>query len=174
MVCDEDVFYLYERNRFTTKKVCEFYIREKIVQPITIGETCIPCKLSKKCYIYPGEECAICLDNILLKKDAYLTGCGHAFHRTCLFKTFETKWSLKPFSTLKCPICRCGLGLPILMTRYHNSMRMNHKHDFMDQLENFWITKDFIIPHYCDNIQKSHYLGMNKACSKCRRYQQFG
>jgi hypothetical protein len=166
----EDVFYLYERNKLIYSDFC---FRET-VQPITIGETCVPCKMNIKCYIRQGEECPICLEKIMLKKDAFLTGCGHAFHRKCLFKTFESRWKAKPYSALRCPLCRCGLGAPTLLTRYVNSINMKKKHDYIDQLENFWITKDFMMPHFCDNIKKSHYLGMNKNCYKCTDYQKFG
>lgn len=42
-----------------------------------------------KCYINPQEDCSICLEKICNKSDAYLTNCGHAFHKSCLFKTYE-------------------------------------------------------------------------------------
>ena len=162
----EDVYYLYEKD-------CRSCTDEG-VHPISIGDNSIPCKLSRKCYIRPGEECPICLEKMITKQNSYLTGCGHAFHRSCLFKTFETRWSFKPFSTFRCPLCRCGLGAPLLMTRYVNSIHMNKKYEFTDQLENFWITQDFTMPYYCDKKTVPHYLGMCIECSSCREYQTKG
>ena len=159
----EDVFYLFERNKLIYSEEPE----EEIVQPLTIGETSIQCKLNTKCYIFQGEECAICLDEIIKKKHAFLTGCGHAFHRDCLFKTFEMKWKSKPFSSLKCPLCRCGLGFPDLLTRYIGD-------NDLDQLENFWLTKEYCMPRHCGNIQTSHYLGLKKNCDKCLHYRKHG
>lgn len=160
----EDVFNLYERNKliYSENPDVEF------VQPLTIGEISVPCKFKTKCYIYEGEECAICLDKITKKKDAFLTGCGHAFHRKCLFTSFEMKWKCKPFSALRCPLCRCGLGFPDLLTRY-----INNNND-LDQLENFWLTKEYWMPKYCGNIQTSHYLGFNKNCDNCLHYRKYG
>ena len=159
----EDVFYLFERNRLIYSE----NPYEEIVQPLIIGETCLPCKLNIKCYIYHEEKCSICLDKITRKKDAFLTGCGHAFHRECLFKYFEIKWKCKPFSTLRCPLCRCGLGFPDFSTRYTSN-------NDLDQLENFWLTKEYCMPRYCVNIKKSHYLGMKKKCKNCLYYRKYG
>ena len=159
----EDVFYLFERNKLIYSKNPEV----ELVQPLTIGEIHTSCKLNIKCYIFQEEECSICLDKINIKKNAFLTECGHSFHRECLFKTFENKWKLKPFSNVRCPLCRCGLGYPDLLTRYLGN-------NDLDQLENFWLTKEYCIPRYCGNIQTSHYLGMKKKCNKCLQYRKYG
>ena len=103
----EDVFYLYERNSswyYNCKKqlifpICKsiysingnnnyecFCESNQIVKPITIGNQNVSCSLERKCYITPGKECPICFDKILRKSEAYLTGCGHAFHKKCIFK----------------------------------------------------------------------------------------
>ena len=179
----EDVFHLYERNKLVylnectksescCRKYCFCYLDEA-VQPITIGDQFVPCKLSTKCYVNPGEECPICLEKIMMKKEAFLTGCGHAFHRHCLFKTFETKWKTVSHTTLRCPLCRCALGFPNLLERYSMSpFQMN----YLDILENFWITKDYIMPHYCYNrLLNPHYLGtLHKTCKKCKEYVKYG
>lgn len=159
----EDVFYLYERNKLIYSNNPE----SELVQPYLLGEIGLPCKFKTKCYIKCGEQCAICLESILNKKNAFLTGCGHAFHRNCLFKSFEIKWMLKPFSSLRCPLCRCGLGFPELDLKYISN-------DNLDQLENFWLSKEFIMPTYCSNLKSSHYLGMNKKCCKCISYCKTG
>ena len=166
----EDVFYLFERNKLIYSKKED---RDKeLIRPITIGpDRSFVRKLTCKCYIYPGEECAICLDPIITKKDCYLTECGHVFHRFCVFKMFESKWNRKPFSLPKCPICRRGLGDLDLSIRYNNDYQKKKEIPFfMDQLENFWLTKEYIMPHFCNNIKNPHYLGMKKNCEKCREY----
>jgi hypothetical protein len=164
MSTSEEVFALYEKNQlFDTKK---------IIEPLTIGDPSIPCRFSVKTYIRPGEECAICLDKIQLKKDAYLTGCGHAFHRSCLFKTLESKWREKLFRVLACPLCRCKLGIPEFLERYAiQDQDPNH----LDIIENFWLTKDFLLPHFCSYTKKKiHYLGMSRCCKQCKEYQEKG
>lgn len=161
MSTTEEVFTLYEKNSG---------ISEPII-PIRIGDSSVRCRFKTKCYIRPGEECPICFEQIKLKKDAYLTGCGHSFHRECLLKTFDTKWKQKLFCTLKCPMCRSNLGFPELLERYPYNTPINH----LDQLENFWFTLEFLLPHFCTNIKPDvHYLGMNKTCKKCKIYVENG
>ena len=158
----EEVFALFERNQEEINQ---------IVQPVCIGDSSISCRFSVKCYIRPGEECPVCLEKILLKKDSYLTDCGHAFHRQCLFQVLENKWKEKLFGILNCPLCRCKLGFPEFSERY--CFRDNPC--YLDILENFWLTKDFMLPHYCTNTIKSiHYLGMNRKCRMCKDYRENG
>lgn len=169
----EDVFNLFERNKLIYSKDPD----SEIIQPITIGpeRSSFNSTINNKCYICPGEECPICLDSIFIKKDGYLTECGHIFHRLCLFKMFESKWNSKPFSFFRCPLCRCGLGHMDLLIRYNNDYRKKtEKMFFMDQLENFWLTKEYIMPHYCEKIKNPHYLGMKKDCKKCKDYCKNG
>ena len=63
IMTSEEVFALFERKEEETKP---------IVQPISIGDSSISCRFSVKCYIRPGEECPVCLEKIILKKDVYL------------------------------------------------------------------------------------------------------
>jgi len=170
----EDVFSLFERNKL-------IYCRDEdsdkeLILPLTIGpERSFVSKLTNKCYICPGEECTICLESIFPKKDCYLTECGHVFHRFCLFKMLESKWNIKPFSLPKCPMCRRGLGNLDLYIRYNNDYQKKKNIPFfMDQLENFLLTKEYIMPHYCANIKNPHYLGMKKNCRKCKDYCKNG
>jgi hypothetical protein len=73
-------------------------------------------------------------------------------------------------------MCRCKLGCPDLYIRYYSCLQHLDFNPFYnsDNLENFWLTKDFIIPEYCDNIKNSHYLGMKKNCKKCKDYCKNG
>jgi len=180
----EDVYDLYERTSLIystcSSKKCERFnngtcwcsLRE-CVQPLLIGETQTPCKLNCRFYINPGkDDCSICLEKIMMKKDAFITGCGHPFHRSCLFKYYDNKQNHKPFSTLRCPLCRCSLGLPIFLQKYKITYS---KINYLDLLENFWLTKEFTIPHYCySNNYKPHYIGMKKKCAKCKDYIENG
>ena len=171
MATAEDVFPLYERKRSFTSG--------EVVQPVTIGDQSVPCRFRVKCYIRPGEECPICLEKIMLKKDAFLTGCGHSFHRGCLFKTFQAKWNENPFSVLRCPMCRCGLGFPLLLEKYRSLDDNHYSKNHLDELENFWLTKDFHMPYYCILVKKGrrdpvHYLGMKPSCTNCSDYIHHG
>ena len=169
----EDIFYLYERNKLIYSDFPDI----EIVQPLKIGDPGVPFQKKNKNYVCSTETCPICIENIgFLKINSYITDCGHTFHRKCLFEMIESKWKSKPFSTLKCPMCRCKLGYADLHVRYYNCLyhRDSNPFYYSDNLENFWLTKDFIIPEYCDNIKNPHYLGMKKDCKKCIKYCKNG
>ena len=184
MATAEDIFYLYERNsthysncsKNGKKDVCPTYNFDECfccfsepVNPITIGCSSVPCSLKRKCYIKQYEECPICMEKISRKCDAYLTSCGHSFHKQCIFKTAEEKWIKKYASQIRCPICRTSLGIDI-----HNiNSRYNSIPGSLDDLENFWIRKDYIIPEICDT-HWNHYLGLNKNCNTCLEYRKKG
>lgn len=178
MATVEDVFDLYERNSYYyhnckgTKCIqlnddveCFCYLC-MTVYPVTIGDATVPCSFKRKRYIKPKEDCSICLDKIVKKTDAYLTPCGHSFHKLCIFKTLENK----PFSSLKCPNCRSKIGNPELISRYSGETEL-------DRLENFWITKELENPVFCSNKGSGpnvHYLGLNKGCNTCKNYVKYG
>lgn len=191
----EDVYYLYERNKtvydnckFNGKQCpseiygvyCDCQRENEPVLPITIGDQCVPCDIKRKVYIKPGEECAICLENIIKKSEAYLTSCGHSFHKLCAFKVFETKSQNK--HTFSCPICRARLGYPEFYCRYTCVFKKaNHEANqeetdklfYLDLLEEFWLSKDFITPQMCRNGH-NHALGMKNGCSICLKYRETG
>jgi hypothetical protein len=177
----EDVFYLYERNsRFyhdcdESIDDCCCHIKQDVF-PFTIGDQSLPCNIKVRCYIRPGDSCPICCDPILTKSSAYLTCCGHTYHKKCLFKYMETKWlSTKYMSPIRCPICRCCLGHPELIQRYRSSyFNINYKNDNqIDKLEDFWISREYKLPAFCSNGY-DHYLGMNKLCFCCEEYREKG
>jgi hypothetical protein len=143
---DGDVFWLYERNmnyyrncktNGNTMNLCrtswnnECYCHEHTsVQPIEIGDTTLPCRMNVKTYIPIGEMCPICLEGIYSKKNAYLTGCGHAFHKSCI----QFVLRIRDHLNLLCPYCRSNLGRPEIKGRYGNTISE------LDCLENFWMT----------------------------------
>jgi len=191
MTTVEDVFYLYERNsryyhdcklkncieecQDCWSNDCYCHLKQE-VRPFTIGDQYVPCNLKIKCYIKPGEECPICYEQIFTKKTAFLTNCGHTFHKKCLFKYIETKWlSTAYLSNARCPMCRCCLGHPEFEQRYRSSyFSYNFKDDNeLDKLEDFWLTKDFKLPTFCSK-NYNHYLGTVQTCFICRCYREKG
>ena len=148
------------------------YIEQK-VKPFTIGDQNTPCDVKIKCYIKPGEECPICYEEIMTKSSAFITNCGHPFHKKCLSKYIESKWL--SISTARCPMCRCSLGDPDFIQRYRASYFFyNYKNDNeLDKLEDFWISKDYRLPSFCSN-RYDHYLGCNKYCLLCKNYVETG
>lgn len=191
----EDVFYLYERNsRYyynckldvnngndndnNKQKCCgECYcINKQEVRPFTIGDQDACCELKIKCYIKYGEICPICREEIITKNSAFITNCGHAYHKKCLFKYIQIKWlTSKQTSVARCPMCRTSLGYPEFIQRYKSSyFTVNYKDDNkLDKLEDFWISNELILPCFCSNGY-DHYLGMKKECYLCKTYIEKG
>ena len=151
-------------NCFDNKCYC---YSEQPVKTITIGNTEVPCNLKRKCYIKLGEECPICMEVIMNKSNAYLTFCGHSFHKTCIFKSMETFWIHNYAKNYNCPMCRTNLGMDIhdINQRYY----INDNSNYLDELEQFWFKKDFYVAHTCRN-RYDHYLGMKKNCIQCEKY----
>jgi hypothetical protein len=192
MTTVEDVFYLYERNsnyyyncnmRKEINK-CPFKLQENIcfcesnqvVLPFTIGDQCVSCNLNRKCYIKQGDECPICLEKIMNKIDAFITNCGHSFHKKCLNKYMNIKWlSNKWTSVVRCPICRCSLGYPIFEQRYRSSYYdfISRNNNELDKLEDFWLSFEYKTPHFCNN-DYTHYLGTKKNCRTCKTFRENG
>jgi hypothetical protein len=184
----EDVFYLYERNsRYyhdctkieecedSYNNECYCHLKQHVI-PLTIGDQYSRCNLKIKCYVKSGEECPICYDTIITKTSAFITNCGHAFHKKCLFKYMETKWLSTSYTcTARCPMCRCSLGHPEFNQRYRSSyFSCSYKNDNgLDKLEDFWLTKDYALPSFCSN-RYDHYLGTKKICFICKSYREKG
>ena len=183
----EDVFYLYERNlsyyydckQRGEENSCISYIltkeckcsREQIVIPQSIGNRECSCSLDRKCYIKPGTECPICFDDILKKSEAYLTCCGHAFHKKCIFDAFKQKLLFRRNSNFRCPLCRRRLGYELfdINMRY----KMDKETNGLDDLEEFTCRSEYMIPSICFE-GNDHYLGMKKECKMCNRYRKTG
>ena len=181
----EDIFYLYERNSSyyhdcsLKNNIEEYWTNECCKQeviPFTIGDQYAVCDLNIRCYIKPGEECPICYEQINTKRSAFITNCGHRFHKKCLLKCMETKWlSCSYASTARCPMCRCSLGDPEFLQRYRSSY-FNYQYkdgNELDKLEDFWLSAEYKLPNFCSNEYK-HYLGLNKNCFICKSYREKG
>lgn len=165
----EEVYNLYEHKSNINN----------LLIPLKIGNNEGKPRLNIKMYIRPfKEECPICYDKIIRKSDAYLTECGHSFHKACIFKAYEAKQLMKPFSVFRCPCCRQSLGADVedFGARYNifypqNCICINSKFyiNHIDNLENFWMNNDYIMPLICKN---KHYLGMNNDCHLCHLFRQ--
>ena len=172
MTTAEDAFYLYERN---SRHYTCYYNDEYPVNPFTIGDQDTPCELNIRCYIKQGTECPICYESIMTKSSAFITNCGHAYHKKCLSKYLEVKWlSSSHISVAKCPLCRSSLGHPDFVQRYKSSyFSLNYNNNELDKLEDFWISHEFILPSFCSN-KYDHYLGCDKNCFICQNYIKTG
>lgn len=181
----EDVYWLYDRNSsyyYDCNKLgkidrcpdkmddeCLCNLNQHVI-PSTIGNTCLPCNINRKSYIKPGEECAVCFEGMFSKENSYILECGHGFHKMCIFNCYKTKMLNKYTSSFSCPLCRryAGCDLELLGIKYADANPGS-----LDELENFWLKKDYMIADLCDN-KWDHFLGMNKDCKKCIRYRVTG
>lgn len=169
MTTTDDVFSLYAHLCSSQRCIgLEESSYASPLNPIEIGDVEVKCDLKRKCYIKAGDECPICMDPIFNKSNAYLTWCGHSFHKSCIFHYMETKWVTKYASNTHCPMCRksLGMGLHAMNERYAIDYL---KPNYLDILENFWLTKDYTVAHVCRN-RYDHYLGMKKNCKLCRKF----
>lgn len=191
-VTDDDIFYLYERNKTNydkcvlAKRQCpsiyeECYCHLNVcVLPITIGDQEASPHISIKTYINPQQECSICLEEISKKSNAYITNCGHGFHKLCLFKMYENQFKQHRRETnydyykLKCPLCRRQIFNRTFYCRYPQWSVLKKNKNYLDILEEFWLSKDFTIGLLCYKSNNEHYLGMNKNCQYCLHYRQLG
>jgi len=164
----EDVFGLYDQDRRLANN--------DAVIPFAIGDPYVSCEFRVKCYIKAGEECPICYEPIMTKYTAYLTNCGHAFHKQCLFAYMEARWSTAPYlSSLQCPLCRCALGHPVLLQRYKSSYfnGIGCEDHTLDKLEDFWLSHQYTLPVHCSN-DYDHYIGLNRHCATCIAFRENG
>lgn len=192
---DEIIFDLYKRNKRIyddcnlAKRKCpsiheECYCRFNVpVLPIPIGDQFYCCHFRRKRFISPYEECSICLETIMKESDAYLTNCGHAFHKSCLFKSYEIGYyehrpynlnGIWNFFQFNCPLCRKQIINPEFYCRYPQWAVIYNKKNFLDVLEEFWLSKDYSMIQICNVNHSNHGLGMNKNCIKCLKYRNYG
>jgi hypothetical protein len=206
----EDVFYVHERNRFIyydcnkkktvdkcpTKKLLGICICKQNcpVYPDTICEEydmCFTCNshsdnISKKMYIKFGEECPICFEGIYFRKNAFLTPCGHAFHKKCLHKAHVSKLiSNVSFheEKLSCPMCRYNVSTDLFYnpSKYYvykksieninvsNNKNIINSMDFFATIDNLFENIELNCPTLCVGSQR-HFLGTKKTCEICKEF----
>ena len=111
--------------------------------------------LKTRHYIRPGETCAICLDGIYMKRNAFLNSCGHGFHYSCL--------SESQLYNNTCPMCRDEIYLSTAQKRIHALSRA-------DQMEMMPLLS---FPQLCHRRRKPfHYLGTCEKCIYCRNMRK--
>ena len=176
----DDIFHCDERNRWV-------YDDDLDVYPIIIGHSLlekykksykkinkisVKTNLNRKNYILVGEECPICYEPILTKKQAFLTDCSHGFHYNCI----QTSYNLNYEKFAECPICRQDIGdFENLKQLYYQGSSARNK---MDKYENFWNNIHTLIPEKCywtnsnESIINIHNFGMNKNCYNCIRFRK--
>lgn len=186
----EDVYYLFEKL-----DTCDNDNDNIVNSYYSIGRTDREQKsISQKMYIRPFEKCSICMDKIQTKRNAFLTDCGHTFHRKCLANyTFHKRLQKYNYS-IKCPLCRCNLGVPVFYERYpciaDTDTDTNIENiNFLDRLENYEMNDnndEYLHICYQQNLttpttttttttnNKSHFLGVKKDCNSCLQYRKNG
>lgn len=159
-----------------------FYSHEKTIGDLTIGETTIIKKrvtweagfnkqnrsvlkevitnltgfemLKTRHYIKPGEMCAICLEGIYMKRDAFLNTCGHGFHYSCL--------SQSCLYNKACPLCREDVCLD-------SAQKQIYSKNGITRAEQIEITPSISFPQLCYRKRKPfHYLGTELKCVCCK------
>ena len=82
---------LLRTKRFLVKE--NVFLKKKYDLPVHLKEVCVRFLINKK-----ESVCPICLEQIDIKSNVYLTICGHLFHNDCINKNLE-------YSN-RCPTCR--------------------------------------------------------------------
>lgn len=197
---DSSVWWVYERNsnyyhickdisncpNTFQRNLCYCH-RHALVKPIIIGECGFWCDdkigLNHKSYIKWGEICPICTDPIIYKRNAWITPCGHGFHRNCLVDNHRyrqiNKMTIEYTNSIPCPMCReglieCCIGLADI-NRYGDEFEDDeddNKKNLLDRLEDFWLNIDRSYYYLCYDCDKG--LGMNNSCKTCVNYQKTG
>lgn len=119
-----------------------------------------------KHYIKVGEECPICYEQIWHRKNAYLTICGHSFHKSCLY----TFWFKNIHQDFSCPMCRTDEGGEVWEDDFIRYREIDKYVENRELLRPAFCTKednDFndIVPHVC---------GTKKKCKVCTNYINHG
>lgn len=189
---DMNIWGLYDRNSryyYTCKDISKCPTKEdtneclchhkQIVVPQDIGEWWVHNKnnWNRRIYIQIGSKCSICLSSINKKSDAWITNCGHSFHRSCLmesYRIYENNTNIIHYTNcMPCPICRadlptCCCGFDFSRYQKVYGKRRNE----LDNLENFYAFFDIANPIECYKCKKN--IGMNNACKSCTDYQKNG
>lgn len=130
------------------------------------------------CYMKWGETCIICFEQITNQKNAYLTECKHAMHKTCM----TSLWNNSYFSNIgfKCPMCRASLSKCVwLHSRYSfEPWRIPYRKkprcnlDFESQKD--LINEDIVTCKGCPCTKGCFgYVGRNPKCKACQQWRSF-
>jgi len=107
--------------------------------------------LQIKHYIKFGEICSICFDEIVQRKNAFLTDCGHSFHYQCIINyDYINSFNSKGIS---CPICRQDIGI-------YDNIKDKYKYLYnysFDNLEDFEMNIKNKLPKVCFDFHRLKY-----------------
>ena len=124
---------------------------------------------NNKYYLKYGEECTICLDKIITKTTAYITECGHKYHKKCVLDYMKIEWMSKNYTGLiSCPMCRKSVSDDHLNDNYYSSDALR----ILDYVS-LDIIPQYKLPQFCSN-RYDHYLGLNKKCKCCEYFREKG
>jgi hypothetical protein len=202
----EDIFYVHERNRLIyydcEKQGCIDKCPNNLLQVCCCKNYCpvypdiisndykINHNKTKKIYIKPGEICPICYDPIINKKNAFLTPCGHSFHKTCLNQTHTSnllRFGSKNEEKMPCPMCRKTIHVenfydPLKIFFYKKNPsefdifdagEICKNTDFCKLVDNFWEKGELNSPQIClSRNMGPHFFGMKKNCTQCIIFQK--
>lgn len=122
--------------------------------------------LNNKCYINPYTAiCPICLMLINKYNNAYLTECGHAYHKTCIMTALEYSCKSLLHIRLNCSLCRKNLDVISI----EESVQMFDINNVLDEVDNFWLTIQYNMRDICIASTKTnrHFYACDKMCKIC-------
>ena len=102
-------------NKYNECCYCSRYmdVHPTLIADCGFASDCVIPSVNKKCYIAFGEICPICIEPITTKSSAWLTPCGHAFHKKCLIDNYHYRdihnMCIQNSNEIPCPVCREGL-----------------------------------------------------------------
>lgn len=143
--------YIHEKygNEKYTKIINETLVNNRKVASAT---------LNIKHYIIIGSECSICYEKILTNKTAYISECGHSYHKKCIFK--YSNICLNENKETLCPLCRKSIDCcDLWLYEKYNSRHKNF--NFLDKLENFNSDDNYKYDVYCCKYCKKFSMGKN-------------
>jgi hypothetical protein len=126
--------FLYGELDYIYEKYGEKYHNETILNTLVNNRKVASASTNIKHYIIIGSECSICYEKIITNKTAYITNCGHCYHKKCIFK-YSNQCVNKNINT-NCPLCRNSIICDDLWL--YEKYNSSHKQfNFLDKLENF-------------------------------------
>jgi hypothetical protein len=125
--------------------------------------------LRVKQYIRWGEECPICMDPITTKKNAYLTECGHAYHKTCMSHMMHHDYHTDNLNETRrcglCAVCRQCIDSDCTdFWDYTGSYMWDKTGNGLDLLHHFEENAHVTNLELCDIGTDIHYRWLKQGC----------
>lgn len=155
LICYQDAARMGRYQELTQGRGdCYYFRRYKGVSPFCK-------KQSKRRLHFIDDECAVCLNNISSVSSAWITWCGHVFHKQCLRRWCYTTQCCGP-----CPMCRKEMGPLEFLDgiEYVIYPKIENFCDLLEEVPN-------MIHHFCYDC--GSVMGMNPdQCPPCRSWAQ--